>query len=74
MPLDYKTWHTVLDDEHHRLRVRLQRAGHILGSAYVEVESLDKVQGQLQSTYGDRRHRQGKLKATPRSCSMSWKG
>ncbi|WP_163560260.1 MBL fold metallo-hydrolase [Halomonas sp. NO4] len=53
--LPYKTWHTVLDDDRHRLRVKLQRAGHILGSAYVEVESaevdsLDKVSGQAQRT------------------------
>ncbi|EWG99098.1 MBL fold metallo-hydrolase [Halomonas sp. BC04] len=53
--IDYKTWHTVIDDERHRLRVKLQRAGHILGSAYVEVESeevdsLDKQIGQAQRT------------------------
>ncbi|WP_035593481.1 MBL fold metallo-hydrolase RNA specificity domain-containing protein [Halomonas salina] len=50
MPLDYRAWHTVLDDERHRLRVKLQRAGHILGSAYVEVESLDKAQGPTHRT------------------------
>ncbi|MGQ4880004.1 MBL fold metallo-hydrolase RNA specificity domain-containing protein [Billgrantia sp. LNSP4103-1] len=44
--LDYKTWHTVIDDERHRIRVKLQRAGHILGSAYVEVDTLDKAIGQ----------------------------
>ncbi|PMR73062.1 MBL fold metallo-hydrolase RNA specificity domain-containing protein [Billgrantia endophytica] len=48
--IDYKTWHTVIDDECHRLRVKLQRAGHILGSAYVEVDSLDKQAGQAQRT------------------------
>ncbi|WP_326521438.1 MBL fold metallo-hydrolase [Halomonas kalidii] len=46
--LDYQRWHTVLDDERHRLRVKLQRAGHILGSAYVEVDTRDKASGQLQ--------------------------
>jgi metallo-beta-lactamase family protein len=46
--LDYKTWHTVLDDERHRIRVKLQRAGHILGSAYVEVDTLEKASGQHQ--------------------------
>ncbi|MGM0702877.1 MAG: MBL fold metallo-hydrolase RNA specificity domain-containing protein [Pseudomonadota bacterium] len=48
--LPYKRWHTVLDDERHRLRVKLQRAGHILGSAYVEVDSLDKASGRAQRT------------------------
>ncbi|MCE8031541.1 MBL fold metallo-hydrolase [Billgrantia tianxiuensis] len=48
--LDYKTWHTVLDDERHRVRVKLQRAGHILGSAYVEVDTLDKSSGKQQRT------------------------
>lgn len=33
-PLDYQNWHRVNDN----LRIRLQRAGHILGSAYVECE------------------------------------
>ena len=35
VPLDYNAWHTV-DAE---LRLRLQQAGHILGSAYVEVDA-----------------------------------
>lgn len=46
--LDYKQWHTVLDDERHRIRVKLQRAGHILGSAYVEVDTQDKLNGKSQ--------------------------
>ncbi|HDP90094.1 MAG TPA: MBL fold metallo-hydrolase [Thioalkalivibrio sp.] len=46
VPLDYKTWHLVLDDARHGLRLRLQRAGHILGSAYVEVDVHDKARGQ----------------------------
>ncbi len=45
VPLDYKVWHTVVDDARHRLRVRLQRAGHILGSAYVEADVLDRSSG-----------------------------
>jgi len=36
--LHYKRWFTLLDKDGQRLRVRLQRAGHILGSAYVEFE------------------------------------
>ena len=35
VPLDYNAWHVVDTD----LRLRLQRAGHILGSAYVEVDT-----------------------------------
>jgi metallo-beta-lactamase family protein len=38
VPLPWKTWHTVVDDASGRCRIRLQRAGHILGSAYVECE------------------------------------
>jgi len=38
VPLEYQTWHSLIDDQHHHLRIRLQRAGHILGSAYVEVD------------------------------------
>ena len=41
VPLDYRDWHTLVDDDRHRVRIRLQRAGHILGSAYVEVEVHD---------------------------------
>ena len=38
VPLEYQTWRTVIEDERHHVRIRLQRAGHILGSAYVEVD------------------------------------
>jgi len=44
-PLPYRTWHTLVDDARHRVRVRLQRAGHILGSAYVEVDLLERESG-----------------------------
>lgn len=37
----YGQWHTVFDEEACALKVRLQRAGHILGSAYVECEARD---------------------------------
>ncbi|MDR9440396.1 MAG: MBL fold metallo-hydrolase [Halomonas sp.] len=55
VPLDYGQWHPLVDDARHRVRVRLQRAGHILGSAYVEVESQevdhqDHQSGQAQRT------------------------
>lgn len=35
--LPYKQWFTLLDSPALRTRIRLQRAGHILGSAYVEI-------------------------------------
>ncbi len=34
----YKQWHSLLDKDGLAVKVRLQRAGHILGSAYVEVD------------------------------------
>ncbi len=36
--LPYKEWFTLTDTPEHKAQVRLQRAGHILGSAYVEVD------------------------------------
>lgn len=39
VPLPYGEWHEVLDDGECSLSVRLQRAGHILGSAYVECDA-----------------------------------
>lgn len=44
--LPYKHWFTVIDSPVHRVRVRLQRAGHILGSAYVECEVLTRSSGE----------------------------
>lgn len=38
VPLPYRRWHTLIDDETVSARVRLQRAGHILGSAFVEFD------------------------------------
>jgi len=37
-PLPYQRWSTLLETEELIGRVRLQRAGHILGSAYVEID------------------------------------
>jgi metallo-beta-lactamase family protein len=37
--LPYKHWHTLVDKGVPGLRVRLQPAGHILGSAYVELDA-----------------------------------
>lgn len=36
--LPYKQWFTLIDTKQLNARIRLQRAGHILGSAYVEVD------------------------------------
>ena len=36
--LPYKTWFSLVDSAQLQARIRLQRAGHILGSAYVEVD------------------------------------
>jgi len=38
VPLHYGQWHTLWDDARGRLQVRLQPAGHILGSAFVELD------------------------------------
>ncbi|PRY66009.1 MBL fold metallo-hydrolase RNA specificity domain-containing protein [Halomonas ventosae] len=50
VPLAYRQWHTVIDDARHRIRVKLQRAGHILGSAYVEVDVRDHATGESSRT------------------------
>jgi metallo-beta-lactamase family protein len=36
--LPYKTWFSLVDTAQLKAKVRLQRAGHILGSAYVEID------------------------------------
>lgn len=36
--IPYKQWFTPVDSKQLKARIRLQRAGHILGSAYVEVD------------------------------------
>jgi metallo-beta-lactamase family protein len=43
--LPYKTSHRLLDSPARRVTIRLQRAGHILGSAYIECDLLDKASG-----------------------------
>ena len=43
MPLAYKQWYPLMDSPLLKLRVRLQRAGHILGSAYVEIEHQSRA-------------------------------
>ncbi len=41
VPLHYGQWHEVVSEGGTALKIRLQRAGHILGSAYVECEVHD---------------------------------
>lgn len=40
VPLPYGRWHSVFEEEVGSLKVGLQRAGHILGSAYVECDAV----------------------------------
>ncbi len=40
VPVPYGRWHSVFEEEASSLKVRLQRAGHILGSAYVECDAV----------------------------------
>src|SRR5690554_3295743 len=40
VPLPYGRWHSVFEEGGGSLKVRLQRAGHILGSAYVECDAV----------------------------------
>ncbi|WP_288439521.1 MBL fold metallo-hydrolase [uncultured Pseudomonas sp.] len=38
MPVPYGQWHPVADQPEPKCKIRLQRAGHLLGSAYVECD------------------------------------
>lgn len=46
IPLPYQQWFTLFDSDELIARVRLQRAGHILGSAYVEIDLAYPQTGQ----------------------------
>ena len=48
VPLAYGKWHTVVNDHALAMRVKLKRAGHILGSSYVEVALNDKAESTKQ--------------------------
>ncbi|OAN90194.1 MBL fold hydrolase [Marinobacter sp. EhC06] len=41
VPVPYGQWHSLLAEDDCSLSVRLQRAGHILGSAYVECDVVE---------------------------------
>ncbi len=44
--LPYKTWFSIVDNPQLHARIRLQRAGHILGSAYIECDLHYRVSGE----------------------------
>lgn len=69
MPLGYRRWHEVVGDDGMRLRVKLKRAGHILGSSYVEVAVNDIRRGQKRRVVfsGDLGAPYSPLLAAPRS-------
>ena len=46
IPLPYQHWFTLTDIDELVARIRLQRAGHILGSAYVEIDLAYPKTGQ----------------------------
>ncbi|GEN29437.1 MBL fold hydrolase [Halovibrio variabilis] len=48
VPLKYDEWHSVVDSADVAMRVKLKRAGHILGSSYVDVALNDKAKGTKQ--------------------------
>ncbi|AJG15127.1 MULTISPECIES: MBL fold metallo-hydrolase RNA specificity domain-containing protein [Pseudomonas] len=48
VPLPFEQWHTLVERPGLGCRIRLQRAGHLLGSAYVE---CDMHHGQFNSRY-----------------------
>lgn len=48
VPLPFEQWHTLVERPGLGCRIRLQRAGHLLGSAYVE---CDMQHGQSNSRY-----------------------
>ncbi len=54
-PLPYQQWQKVYSDPDTLLRVRLQRAGHILGSAYVELDLKTRFAARQNKTW--QRHR-----------------
>jgi len=48
VPLPFEQWHDVIVEQGLECRIRLQRAGHLLGSAYVE---CDLLLGQANTRY-----------------------
>lgn len=53
-PLDYKSWYTLTDNSQLNMKVKLHRAGHILGSCYVEVALTYKQENANQKKHKER--------------------
>ncbi|MCK0163718.1 MBL fold metallo-hydrolase [Marinobacter sp. S6332] len=53
VPVPYGQWHSVFSESNCSLSVRFQRAGHILGSAYVECEAVSGDQRERVVFSGD---------------------
>ncbi|MEX0740620.1 MAG: MBL fold metallo-hydrolase [Pseudohongiella sp.] len=49
-PLPYQQWRSIADTPDVEVAMRLQRAGHILGSAYIELETHYKTDGRRHRT------------------------
>lgn len=60
-------WHTVFNDGAGRLAIRLQRAGHILGSAYVECDATTVAENERIVFSGDLGAPDSPLLPEPRS-------
>ncbi|WP_440995007.1 MBL fold metallo-hydrolase RNA specificity domain-containing protein [Arhodomonas sp. SL1] len=69
VPLKYGSWHRVVDTRGLGVRVRLERAGHILGSAYVKVGVHQRDSGRRHRVVfsGDLGPRDATLLRPPRS-------
>lgn len=71
VPLDYDQWHALPPAGREPVRVRLQRAGHILGSAYVEFDLAGR-QGRRRYVFsGDLGAPHAPLLPAPRSPSRA---
>ncbi|MBR9829272.1 MAG: MBL fold metallo-hydrolase [Oceanospirillales bacterium] len=66
--LPYKQWFTLIDTPEQRVRIKLQRAGHILGSAYVEVDVEQSPAGQAATNTSNDMDR---LRSVPRTRSST---
>ena len=73
VPLDYNQWHSVLEDKNYACRVRLQRAGHILGSAYIEFDIVTSAKSRSERIVfsGDLGAPHAPLLSAPRSPSRA---
>lgn len=69
LPVPFEQWHDLIVDDDITCRIRLQRAGHLLGSAYVECDVGYPQQGRDQRVVfsGDLGSPQNPLLRAPRS-------